>query len=88
MAAGFGFGLRLHLGGQLILALAAAAIWGAETAKVPSLFLGWTQLLYMIPAIDWCRLRGRRRAASMLTIMTTVAFIVNSACAALVLTWV
>ena len=86
MPAAFCLGLLLHVIGQLALGLLAVLAYSClEAAIYPALCLGWSQLVYMLPAILWSAAEGRRRAATMLTIMTAVAFIVTSACAVVVI---
>jgi hypothetical protein len=86
MASGFGLGLLLHLLGQVALGAVSVAMFpspGVVAFFLPVLFLGWTQLLYMVPAALACQLHGHRRTATMLWIMTAVAFLATSTCAAL-----
>jgi hypothetical protein len=85
MATGFYLVVLLHVPCQVVLALAVAVIWGSEMIMMPLVFLGWSQLVYMVPAIVWSLVRGRRRTATMLAILTAVGFLVTSACAALVM---
>lgn len=85
MAAGFGLGLLLHFLGQVGWGVLAVVLFGEPGALafvLPWFFLGWTQLVYMVPAAIWYHVQGRRRTATMLWIMTAVAFLVTSACAA------
>lgn len=86
MPAAFCLGLLLHVVGQLILGLLAVVTYRSlEAAVYPVACLGWSQLVYMLPAIFRSAAEGRRRTATMLTIMTAVAFIVTSACAVVVI---
>jgi len=83
LAAGFGRGLLLHVPGQLVLVLLATAFYGRESAMLPLLFCGWTQLVYMVPAGIWYARKGRRKTASAIAILAAILFLATSACAGL-----
>src|SRR5262245_17788329 len=75
--AGLGLALLLHL-----IQIPLAAI----TSLISLVFLGVSQLLYIIPAIVIFHRKGRRGIVKGLAIVAALTFLLNATCAAIVFT--
>lgn len=85
--AGLALTLGLHVLGQLVLCLIVFAIATREDAAylaiVPVIYVGLSQLVYMIPAILLLRRRGDAETVKGLIIGASLTFLLNAACSGL-----
>jgi ABC-type glycerol-3-phosphate transport system permease component len=79
---GLGLTLALHLLCQVITALivSALSIEGNYLWVLPLVFMGLSQLVYMIPAILIFRRRGATETAKGLIVGASITFLLNATC--------
>lgn len=80
---GLGLTLLFNVLAGAVLLFALATVLANEWVVYLMMYMGLTQLIYMIPAILSCRRRGANETAKGMIIGVSITFLLNAACSGL-----